>query len=145
MEIPDDARLDEAALRAHDNVALEQIRFDMAVRDDARLDQVAKVLAVRGAGVIAATCQNLGGERRLGSRQIGLAIDESVARLRARLRRKETLPDVEQLATGIAKACVDRQPVATPAAPRLAPRKPDLSVIKGLREGTVRPNNPEMS
>lgn len=145
MEIPDDARLDEAALRAHDNVALEQIRFDMAARDDARLDQVAKVLAVRGAPVIALTCRKLGAQRGISPRQIGLAIDESVARLRARLLCKETQPDVERLAAGIAKTCVDRQPVNTPAAPRLAPRKPDLSVIKGLREGTVRPNNPELS
>src|SRR4051794_13753251 len=137
MEIPDDAHLDEEALRAHDNVALEQIRFDMAVREDARLDDVARVLAERGAATIALSCQTLGRQRRLTARQIGHAVDEAAVRLRARLRRAETLVPVDRLAAGIAKTCIDAQPVGPPPAPRLAPRKPDLSVIKGLREGTI--------
>jgi hypothetical protein len=145
MEIPDDAHLDEEALRAHDNLALEQIRFDMAVRQDARLDDVANVLADRGAATIALTCQTLGGQRGLTARQISLAIQDAAVRLRARLGRGETLAPVDRLAAGIAKTCIDKQPDGPPPAPRLAPRKPDLLVIKGLREGTIRPNNPEMS
>jgi hypothetical protein len=55
------------------------------------------------------------------------------------------LPAIDRLASGIARACVEAQPVAAPIPPKLAPRAPELTIIKGLRDGTVRPNNPEMS
>jgi hypothetical protein len=145
MDSPDDGRLDEAALRAHDDTALEAVRFELARDGDHRLGQVVRILTVRATSTIVPTCRELGARRGIGASGQAHAVADAVARVQIRLRRPERLPAVHRLASGIARACVDAQPVAAPAPPKLAPRAPELNVIKGLRDGTVRPNNPEMS
>jgi hypothetical protein len=62
-----------------------------------------------------------------------------------RLRRPEYLPTINRLATGIARLCIEAQPATPPTTPKLAPRAPDLRLIEGMRDGTIRPNDPEMS
>lgn len=145
MDSPDDDRLDEAALRAHDDIALEAVRFELARDGDHRLGQVVRILTVRATATIVPTCRELGARRGIGANGQARAIADAVARVQIRLRRPEHLSVIDRLASGVARACVDAQPVASPAPPKLAPRAPELSVIKGLRDGTVRPNNPEMS
>jgi hypothetical protein len=144
MDSPDD-RLDEAALRAHDDTALEAVRFELARDGDHRLGQVARVLAIRATSTVVLTCRELGTHRGVGADGIARAITDAQTRVQIRLRRPEHLPAIDRLASGIARACVEAQPVAASVLPKLAPRAPELNVIKGLRDGIVRPNNPEMS
>jgi hypothetical protein len=145
MDFPDDDRLDEAALRAHDDIALEAVRFELARDGDHRLGQVVRILTVRATSTIVPTCRKLGARRGIGASGQARAIADAVARVQIRLRRPEHLPVIDRLASGVARACVDAQQVASPAPPKLAPRAPELSVIKGMRDGTVRRNNSEMS
>lgn len=145
MDYADDDRLYEAALHAHDNTALEAVRFELARDGDHRIGQVVRVLAIRAASTVVLTCRELGARRGIGADGIARAIADAQTRVQIRLRRPEHLPAIDRLASGIARACVEAQPVAAPIPPKLAPRAPELTIIKGLRDGTVRPNNPEMS
>ena len=138
-------RLDDAALRAHDDAALEGVRFELARDGDHRLGQVVAVLAQRASTTIVSTCRHLGTRRGVGPRGIALAIQDAQTRVQMRLRQPERLPLVERLAGTIAHACIKAQPAKPPGPPKLAPRAPELRLAKGLRDGTVRPNNPEMS
>lgn len=145
METPDDDRLNEAALRAHDDAALEAVRFELARDGDHRLGQVVRVLAVRAVPVVIRTWCTLGARRGVSGSDIGRAITDATARLEIRLRRPEHLLEIDRLASSIAVACVEAQPVGQSARPKLAPRAPDLRLIEGLRDGTIRPNDAQMS
>jgi|HubBroStandDraft_6_1064221.scaffolds.fasta_scaffold04544_2 hypothetical protein len=145
MDSPHDNRFDEAALRAHDDTALEGVRFELARDGDHRLRQVVHVLAIRATSTIVLTCRELGARRGIGAGGVARAVADAQARVQIRLRRPEHLPAIDRLASGIARACVEAQPAAATVPPKLAPRVPELRVIKGLHDGTVRPNNPEMS
>lgn len=145
MDHPEDDRLSETALRAHDDAALEAVRFELARDGDHRLGQVVAVLAERASTTIVATCRQLGAHRGVGPKGIGLAIRDAQTRIQMRLRQPERLPLIEPLAGGIARACIEAQPTTPPAPPKLAPRTPEMRLIEGLHDGTIRPNNPEMS
>jgi hypothetical protein len=145
MDSRDDDSLDETALDAHDDAALEGVRFELARDGDHRLGQVVHLLAFRASSTVVQTCNEFGGRRGIGAGGIARAIDDAQARVQLRLYRPEHLAAIDKLASGIAHGCVEAQPVAAPAPPRLTPRAPELSIVKGLRKGTVRPNNPEMS
>jgi hypothetical protein len=145
MQAPDDDRLDEAILRTHDDVALEAVRFELARDGDHRLPQVVRVLAVRATPTIISVCGEVGAHRGVCAKNVDRAVNEALARLQMRLRRREHLPAVVTLAAGIARSCIDVQLADLPTAPKLAARAPDLRLIEGLRDGTVHPNDPEMS
>lgn len=145
MDYPDEDRLDEAALRAHDDVALEAVRFELARDGDHRLGQVVAVLAERAVATVVITCREIGARRHVGAKGIAFAIRDAQTRIQMRLRQRERLPAIERLASEIARACVEAQPAMPPAPPKLVPRTPELRLIEGLRDGTIRPNNPELS
>jgi hypothetical protein len=141
----DDDRLDDVALRAHGDDALELIRFELARDDDHRLGQVIRVLMIRATPIIALTCREVGQRRGVERRDISRAIADAISRVQVRLRRPEQLHTIERIAIGVARACIEAQPVAPATAPKLAPRTPNLRVVDGLNDGTVSRNNPEMS
>lgn len=145
MDHHEEDRLDEAVLRAHDDVALEAVRFELARDGDHRLGQVVAVLAQRAGTPIVATCRELGARRGVGPKGIRLAIQDAQTRIQMRLRQPERLPLIEQLAAGIARTCIEAQPATPPGPPKLVARTPELRLVEGLRDGTIRPNNPEMS
>jgi hypothetical protein len=145
MDSPHDDRLDEAALHEHDDTALEAVRFELARDGDHRIGQVVRILAIRATSTVVLSCRELGARRGIGAEGVAHAITDAQTRLQIRLRRPEHLPTISRLASGIARACVEAQPVAVPTPPKLAPRAPELNIIEGLRDGTIRPNNPEMS
>jgi hypothetical protein len=145
MDAADNNPLDEAALRSHDDVALEAIRFELARDGDQRVRQVIAVLSQRAATTIVTTCRELGARRGVAARDIAEAIQDAQARVQMRLRQPERLPLVGRVAAGIARACIDAQPATPPEPPRLVPRPPELRLIDGLRDGSIRRNNPDMS
>lgn len=145
MQTPDDDRLDEAILRAHDDVAIEMVRFELARDGDHRLPQVVLVLAARATPTALSVCRKVGGHRGVSAKNIDRAVSDAIARVQMRLRRPEYLPTINRLATGIARLCIEAQPATPPPTPKLAPRTPDLRLIEGMRDGTIRPNDPEMS
>ena len=93
MDHPEDDRLNETALRAHDDAALEAVRFELARdRPTAASVRIAAVLAERASTTIVATCRELGAHRGVGPKGIGLAIRDAQARIQMRLRQPERLP-----------------------------------------------------
>ena len=145
MDFQDDDRLDETALNAHDDVALEAVRFELARDGDHRLGQVVRILGVRATPAVVHTCHRLGAARGVGASGATRAIIDAQARIQLRLRRIEQLPPIERLAIGMARAAIESQPVAAPAPPKLTPRSPELRIVKGLHDGTIRRNDPGMS
>ena len=111
--------LNETALRAHDDAALEAVRFELARDGRPPPPSVVAVLAERASTTIVATCRELGAHRGVGPKGIGLAIRDAQARIQMRLRQPERLPLIELLAGGIARACIEAQPIAPPKPPKL--------------------------
>jgi len=143
-------RLDEAALRGLDDLALEGLRFDLLRDDDVRYEHVVEHLLARGIRAIERLASELGQLRGLGAEQHARVVVDASVRLQLRLARVERLPSVETLAGQLTVACCDAVSPAPFERPRLAARRPQLRTIESeigdaVREGRLKPNRGEQS
>lgn len=143
-------RLDEAALRGLDDLALEAVRLDLLRDGDVRYEHVVEHLLARGIRAIERFATELGELRGLDAEQhVRVVVDASV-RLQLRLARPEPLPAVETLAGQLTVTCLDAVSRAPAERPRLAARRPQLRTIESaldqaVREGQIKPNRGEQS
>lgn len=143
-------RLDEAALRGLDDLALEALRFELLRDGDVRYEHVAEHLLARGIRAIERLVAELGQLRGLLPEQHARVVVDASVRLQLRLVRVERLPSVETLAGQLTVACCDAVSPAPVERPRLADRRPQLRTIEGaiddaVRKGRLKPNRGEQS
>ncbi|HEX3853856.1 MAG TPA: hypothetical protein VHW01_22990 [Polyangiaceae bacterium] len=129
---------EEPAIRRLDDLALEELRVQMVSDSDARLDVVIRELVLRAVRVIESVSRTRGAARGLAREQILKAIDDASVRLLLRLKRPDRQRAVTAVAAEIAAACVDAQTPETPAAPRLAPPRPELRIAEQLGDALER-------
>lgn len=132
---------EEAALARLDDIGLEVLRLSALRSGDERFEAIHRHLCVRGAATIAEICEQRGTQRGLLRNQIMSAIDEAGAQLPLRLAREEKLPSVRAIATDLAVKAIDARKPKDPKPPKLVPRRPDLRIVEGLRDGTIRRND----
>lgn len=141
----DSDRHEEHALRRLDDIALEEVRVQMALDGDERLEFVIRELVLRAVRAIETVCRTRGTSRGLSQNQILKAIDDASVRLLLRLSRPDRQPAVAAVAAAIAAACVDAQTPEPQQPPRLAPRRPQLRLAdelgEALQHGRVRRND----
>jgi hypothetical protein len=141
--------VEERAVEMLDDLELEVVRAETVPHNDERFEFVLWVLCLRGVAVIERVCQSRGKARGLGEQEIELAIEDAAARMLLRLSRLDPQPQVHALAGQIAAESVDRAWPSQRSSPRLAPRAPELCLVKGLDKaietGQVRPNDWENS
>lgn len=138
-------RNSEQFLRRLDDLALEEVRAQMVLDGDERLDFVIRELVLRAVRAIETVCRSRGADRGLSREQVLKSIDDASVRLLLRLKRDDKQPPVTAVAAEIAAACVDAQVPEAPAPPRLAPRRASLRIADRLGDavdrGDLRRNN----
>lgn len=151
MNTPDRPdRLDEAALRRLDDLALEAMRFELLRDDDVRYEHVVEHLLARGIATIERLVAELGELRGLVADQRQRVVVDASVRLQLRLARRERLLSIETLAGQLTVACLDAVSSAPAERPRLAARRPQLRSIEtqlgdAVREGQIKPNRGDQS
>lgn len=148
MNDPD--RLDEAALRHLDDLALEALRFELLRDGDVRYEHVVEHLLARGIAAIERLVTELCPLRSLVADQRQRVVVDASVRLQLRLARPERLPSIETLASQLAVACLDAVSPAPAERPRLAARRPQLRTIEtqlgdAVGKGRIKPNRGDQS
>ena len=145
MEMFHRDRIDEAALRCLDDIALEDGRVWMVADEDPRLDLVLRELMLRATQAIESVCRNRGSDCGLSREQVMKSIEDASVRLLLRLMRGDRQAPVTAVAAEIAASCVDAQERQTWPEPRLAARRPVLRVADEpsaeIKRAPVRNNN----
>jgi hypothetical protein len=123
-------RLSDAELAGLGEADLETLRRSLLAAGDERFELVLRRLVVHAVPAVELVCRQRGSQRGLSAAQVGLAIEDACARLLLRLHRPDKLAPVSAIAAELAADCVDAQQPQRAEPSRLAPKSPQLRLIR---------------